>query len=626
MRLVSPVIFGTRFRSTARCALIASLCAVGLVASAGTAPGAQAADPAAWGGTITVSYTATGRELGEAHARYTEAAKGAYSQLRPDSPGSSGYTASLVGDWTQTVWQFASCLDGSSSPYGNETTVVKHFEAASDAAGTPVSVSLRPDPDAPDKLLYAPSRVQMPIFIPELSWHTICGESGNAAADHVLVGFDWGGGIRGERRLEQDIDPAPEHYKGAATFSFHGPLTGGLQYLDWEYTVEYDLTRGPLDTDADGVPDKRDNCVFFPNPDQADSNRDGVGDVCESVVAIDDRSVVRYETGYDAPQKTKAVLKNDIGKNLRIVAIGGSGGGTVIAQPRRLSLTAATSSITFVPPTKGFVGDATMTYSIAVKGDPDGTVRDSADWRLTYYQCRRHQVHFQAGGIVENGGTEDAVLVADGSIRVCTDGSTTFSEDPRIKTSSLGFLPVQAVAKGIDLALGKITGGAIGYSISHRWNIKSKKSRIDADFEACDQFTFHSAVTLSKAQKKAVLRVLTKIVKSKAAAKLLLDRIDAHDVEFSCANNGGLTVGPVKGDASGYTLAGTTRGKWAAWAANRKLTIDSFATPWTSVHTTVTLTCPYLFDPPGSLVMTTCTGETPPLYRPQADTRHAVRR
>ena len=35
-----------------------------------------------------------------------------------------------------------------------------------------------------------------------------------------------------------------------------------------------------IDTDGDGVPDDDDNCPLVPNPDQADSNNDGVGDAC----------------------------------------------------------------------------------------------------------------------------------------------------------------------------------------------------------------------------------------------------------------------------------------------------------------------------------------------------------
>jgi hypothetical protein len=38
------------------------------------------------------------------------------------------------------------------------------------------------------------------------------------------------------------------------------------------------------DTDGDGIPDSRDNCPNTPNAEQADSDRDGIGDVCDGPV------------------------------------------------------------------------------------------------------------------------------------------------------------------------------------------------------------------------------------------------------------------------------------------------------------------------------------------------------
>jgi hypothetical protein len=36
------------------------------------------------------------------------------------------------------------------------------------------------------------------------------------------------------------------------------------------------------DLDDDSIPDGQDNCANVPNPDQADSNHNGIGDQCEA--------------------------------------------------------------------------------------------------------------------------------------------------------------------------------------------------------------------------------------------------------------------------------------------------------------------------------------------------------
>lgn len=43
----------------------------------------------------------------------------------------------------------------------------------------------------------------------------------------------------------------------------------------------------PVDTDMDGIPDANDNCPLAANPDQKDTDGDGIGDVCDIVEPVD---------------------------------------------------------------------------------------------------------------------------------------------------------------------------------------------------------------------------------------------------------------------------------------------------------------------------------------------------
>jgi hypothetical protein len=77
---------------------------------------------------------------------------------------------------------------------------------------------------------------------------------------------------------------------GPATFDIPVNLAVGAHVLRVEWEDEgkvlasrsISVNRPPPDTDGDGVPDSRDNCVKVANPDQADLDHDGRGDVCDA--------------------------------------------------------------------------------------------------------------------------------------------------------------------------------------------------------------------------------------------------------------------------------------------------------------------------------------------------------
>ena len=88
---------------------------------------------------------------------------------------------------------------------------------------------------------------------------------------------------------------APNPYETGSSISHWDDLA--FPNLLMEPSINEDLTHGvdltlPLlldigwsdDADVDGVPDAEDNCPRGYNPDQADVNHDGIGDVCDRMV------------------------------------------------------------------------------------------------------------------------------------------------------------------------------------------------------------------------------------------------------------------------------------------------------------------------------------------------------
>ena len=71
---------------------------------------------------------------------------------------------------------------------------------------------------------------------------------------------------------------------GNTTFSVLGgsyTLSENLQKGWIQSDIFCTETQTPLDSDDDGIPDSSDNCLLVANPDQLDSDENGVGDACE---------------------------------------------------------------------------------------------------------------------------------------------------------------------------------------------------------------------------------------------------------------------------------------------------------------------------------------------------------
>ena len=70
----------------------------------------------------------------------------------------------------------------------------------------------------------------------------------------------------------------------------NGSWGGGGTAADHSYAIlvlQRSLGGACVDTDGDGICDSVDNCPNVPNPDQKDSNRNGIGDACDIVARCD---------------------------------------------------------------------------------------------------------------------------------------------------------------------------------------------------------------------------------------------------------------------------------------------------------------------------------------------------
>jgi len=69
--------------------------------------------------------------------------------------------------------------------------------------------------------------------------------------------------------------------------NYNPPIPGVQTYTFVNVTANHKISVsfGLLDTDGDTITDDKDNCPAVANPDQADSNGNGIGDACETVTS-----------------------------------------------------------------------------------------------------------------------------------------------------------------------------------------------------------------------------------------------------------------------------------------------------------------------------------------------------
>ncbi len=145
-----------------------------------------------------------------------------------------------------------------------------------------------------DEVIISARSGQELINAPDLNTYTIIDQDGNAfqdnhtfTVDNTNTGFYT---IRNQLGCEVQviittgIEPIPDaDNDGVFDKDDNCPNTPNPDQADSNDNGIGDVCETPTDSDNDGVFDKYDNCPITPNPDQLDTDKDGIGDVCDLI-------------------------------------------------------------------------------------------------------------------------------------------------------------------------------------------------------------------------------------------------------------------------------------------------------------------------------------------------------
>ncbi len=139
---------------------------------------------------------------------------------------------------------------------------------------------------AGDETAYGPPPVQTDVNASgAIDWN-VDGDSVDTGVNRNINNLGFGGCGGFGSTLQGYNDWANILYDFKNTVDFADGIHLSVLEVEEEDILE-DLVQSGPDTDGDGVPNIIDNCPFVPNPDQADSDQDGIGDACDPDAAVE---------------------------------------------------------------------------------------------------------------------------------------------------------------------------------------------------------------------------------------------------------------------------------------------------------------------------------------------------